>query len=124
MTIQTLDDLPLLAEGSREKGIGSRQTPRKLNKAQRTAQDERDRSEAQRQFNIEFGLRSGLRFYSLPQVQRMWFEEQAKLAVEHARDAARTANPDDFYGKSPEYVAAYFAAKQQEPTPWPSSPTV
>jgi hypothetical protein len=76
----TLDDLPLLAE-----------TPkRKLTKYEREAQADYARSMAIRAAGIDFHLRSYLRMFSLMDIQRMWLEEQAKLAS--SRKAKETAH--------------------------------
>jgi hypothetical protein len=69
--MQTLDDLPLLDS--------VRAPTRKLSQADREWQADWQRSQALRWAGIEMGLRTGLRHYSLMAVQRMWFEEQAKL---------------------------------------------
>lgn len=69
-----LDDLPLLAE--------IQPSPRKLTKAEREWQDDWERSRAMRATVQDYFFRSYLRTYTLQDVQRIWFEEQAKLRQE------------------------------------------
>lgn len=45
------------------------------------------------------------------QVVDLWWYCQAEAAKDRELHNRRTANPDDMYGKSREYVTAYYAAK-------------
>lgn len=67
MSQMTLDELPVVATAK---------APR-LSAEERERQQDWARSEAVRWASIEWHLRSALRFYSLADVQRMWFEVHA-----------------------------------------------
>jgi hypothetical protein len=48
-------------------------------------------------------------------VVELWWKAQMLAADKAERDNARRADPGDMFGKSPEYVAAYYATKRQAP---------
>ena len=71
--MQTLDDLPILATAKTKRPT----------KAEREHAEEIARAHAINRTGHEWHFRQTLRVYSLLDVQRMWFEEQAKLKEAH-----------------------------------------
>ena len=57
-----------------------------------------------------------LKYVDFATLTELYWRAQNERADEEDRDAKRAADPDDLFGKSLEYVAAYYERKR-EPTP-------